>query len=64
MAAAEKDNQFSMRTSPQDRKDWSEGKALMAEATGLDVTVADFIRVAAREKLARLKEEKGKKKAR
>lgn len=64
MAAATKDDQFSMRTSEQDRSDWAEGKKLMAEATGLDVTVADFIRVAAREKLARLKEEKGKRKAR
>lgn len=53
-----------MRLSQQDRKDMDEGATLMTEATGLDVSVSDFIRVAAREKLARLKEAKGKKKAR
>lgn len=59
-----KDGNFSMRTSTQDRADWSEGKRLMAELTGLEVTEADFLRVAAREKLSRLRDEKGKKKAR
>ena len=58
----ERGQNFSMRLSTQDRKDMDDGAKMMTEATGLDVSVSDFIRVAAREKLARLKEEKGKKK--
>jgi Arc/MetJ-type ribon-helix-helix transcriptional regulator len=60
---AELAENFSMRLSKQDRKDMEEGKALLAEVTGIDASVSDFIRIAAREKLGRMREEKAKRKA-
>jgi hypothetical protein len=51
-----------MRISKGEREDWSEGAKLLAEATGASANVSAFLRVAAREKLARLKEERAQRK--
>ena len=58
-AERERDDNYSMRTSAQDRKDWAEGAALLTAQMGIKVTVSDFLRLAARDKLEELK--KGKK---
>lgn len=51
-----------MRLAKADRDDWNEGAKLFAEQTGTAENVSAFLRVAAREKLARLREEKAKRK--
>ena len=51
-----------MRVPQKERDEWTEGATLLSEQTGAPANVSAFLRVAAREKLARLREEKAKKK--
>jgi hypothetical protein len=50
-----------MRANDDERKEWDEGVKLLAAQTGLHVTVSDFLRLAAREKLEALRRAAGKK---
>jgi hypothetical protein len=60
MAPGDRGENFSMRLSKQDRKEWEEGKALLAEALRVDVSISDFLRLAASEKLERLRDARKK----
>lgn len=62
MAPKDFSKNFSMRISEDERQAWDEGADLLAEQSGTEANVSALVRVAVREKIARLKEERAKKK--